>query len=754
MKLIFTLSFLICLLNSFSNEIGIWKEYFSKTGAKKVFANKSQVYCIYENGIFAYEQKSSEILHFSKINYTSDFGINNLSFSSNGLVVSYVNSNIDIIEDNITTNINDIKNLEIAGKKINNLTVIENELYVSASYGVSKINLLKKEISDTYYLYKNGEPLQIKDFQKVGDYFLVATSDGVYKANQNSLLNDPDNWSQIDTNSNVTKIIHGSRIIFLYQNGNSSYYKVSESLSNISSAIIETFALNDVTYSNNKFLLIYDNSIVTSINGIDTFTVFDESSKTRKFKSACFDEENNIWVADSVNGLVKVKNGVFEAAIQPNGPASNNVFDLNFSNSILYFSHGGHSNFSLNNLNYTGVSVLENNSWDQYSSFFLGNSRDIVSSTTNGDSEYFASWYDGIAETKNKNYSNKYGYNNTNGVLDTTYYSNNRIQISDLKFDKYGNLWGLNSQVPKPLFVKTFENYWYSFSLNLPIEGLYFDEILVDDINQKWGIIAKGSVRGLFVYDDNYTLENEYDDQFKLISTDVGQGALPSNNVNCITKDRNGKIWVGTYEGVCVFNNPSFVFSGYNFDAQQILITEGDYGQYLLSTEHVKCIAVDGGNRKWIGTLGAGLYLLSADGTEEIQHFTSENSPLPSNNIIDVAINSKNGEVFIGTDKGLMSYTSDATNGKNSQNNLKIFPNPVRQTYNSLITIDKLYTDANIKITDMNFNLIYEGFANGGRATWNGRDIDGNKVPTGVYMVFTSDEMGSEKISGKILIIK
>ena len=101
-----------------------------------------------------------------------------------------------------------------------------------------------------------------------------------------------------------------------------------------------------------------------------------------------------------------------------------------------------------------------------------------------------------------------------------------------------------------------------------------------------------------------------------------------------------------------------------------------------------------------------------------------------------------------------MSYTSDATNGKSSQNNLKIFPNPVRQTYNGLITIDKLYTDANIKITDMNFNLIYEAFANGGRATWNGRDVDGNKVPTGVYMVFTSDEVGSEKISGKILIIK
>ena len=143
-------------------------------------------------------------------------------------------------------------------------------------------------------------------------------------------------------------------------------------------------------------------------------------------------------------------------------------------------------------------------------------------------------------------------------MLDTTYYSNNRIQISDLKFDSYGNLWGLNSQVQKPLFVKTPQNEWYSYTLNLAIEGLYFDEILIDNSNQKWGIIAKGNGKGLFVYDDNNTIDNQYDDQYKLITTNLGQGALPNNNVNCITKDRNGEIWVGTYEGVCVFNNPSW----------------------------------------------------------------------------------------------------------------------------------------------------------------------------------------------------
>ncbi len=738
----------------FSNEIGLWKDYFSYKKVEKVFHQDSQIYCVTDNGLFSYNYKTKEVFLFNKLNYSSDFGINNLAFVSNSLIFSYKNSNIDVVFEHTTTNIPDIKNLDISGKKINNLTIVDNDLYVSASYGISKINLFKNEISDTYYIYKNGQALQINDFKKIGYSYVVATNKGVYKAYENSLLNDPNNWVQIDSNANVTKIINGSKLVFLYNNGSYKNYKISDDLSNIGSEVIETNKLNDITFCNNKFVLTYDNQVVISNNVTDTLHTYYEDSQFTKFKSACLDDEDNIWIADSINGLIKISDNNIKSTILISGPSSNSVFDLNFSNSKLYVSHGGHSNFSVNNLNYQGVSILENNSWKKYSSQFLANSRDIVSSTTIGNYEYFSSWYDGITEILNGNLSNKFGYNNTNGMLDTTYYSNNRIQISDLKFDSYGNLWGLNSQVQNPLFVKTPQNEWYSYTLNLAVEGLYFDEILIDNTNQKWGIIAKGSGKGLFVYDDKNTIDNLYDDQYKLITTNIGQGALPNNNVNCITKDRNGEIWVGTYEGVCVFNNPSLVFSGYNFDAQQILITEGNYGQYLLNTESVKCIAVDGGNRKWIGTLGAGLYLLSADGVQEIQHFTSENSPLPSNNIIDIAINSKNGEVFIGTDKGLMSYTSDATAGENSQNSLKIFPNPVREDYTGLITIDKLYTDANIKITDMNFNLIFEGYANGGRATWNGKNIEGNKVPTGVYLIFTSDNLGVEKISGKILIVK
>jgi len=345
----------------------------------------------------------------------------------------------------------------------------------------------------------------------------------------------------------------------------------------------------------------------------------------------------------------------------------------------------------------------------------------------------------------------KYGYQNTQGVLDTTFYSNNRIQISDIKFDNNNNLWGLNSQVEKPLFVKTAKDEWFSFSMNQDINGLYFDELIIDQANRKWGIIHDG---GLFVYSDNNTLSNHLDDEYKILNTNSGNGNLPSLNIYTIIEDLDREIWIGTDKGVAVFYYPELIFSGFNFDAQQILIQEGEYGQYLLSTERINCIKIDGANRKWVGTESSGLYLLSDDGLEQIHHFTTTNSPLFSNKIIDISINQLSGEVYIATDKGLISYRSDATIGEVKQEETYIFPNPVRENYQGNIAISQLVNNALVKITDINGVLVYQTIANGAQANWNGKNFNNEKVGTGIYLVFSVDSNGLEKIVSKILFIK
>ena len=220
-----------------------------------------------------------------------------------------------------------------------------------------------------------------------------------------------------------------------------------------------------------------------------------------------------------------------------------------------------------------------------------------------------------------------------------------------------------------------------------------------------------------------------------------------------IAEDLEGAIWVGTDKGVTVFYSPGLVFSDFNYDAQQILITEGNYGQYLLSEERVKCITVDGANRKWIGTEKSGVFLLSKDGQEEILHFTKNNSPLFSNNIVDIAINPNNGEVFIATEKGLISYRSDATEGSSKQRSTKVFPNPVREDYNGPIAISGLVTDARVKITDVSGEIIFETIANGGQAIWSGKNKFNERVATGIYLVLSTNMFGEEKMVSKILFI-
>ena len=465
---------------------------------------------------------------------------------------------------------------------------------------------------------------------------------------------------------------------------------------------------------------------------------------------ACLDNDNNLWVADSVNGLLKFNDYEYQETYMPEGPVRNEIYSLEFEENKLYLCHGGHANFTTNSLINDGVSIKNNyDDWINYDRYKLGNARDILEVAVNNGTEYYASWYHGIPEMRDGELVVKHGFANTNGALDTCWYSNNRIRISDIKFDSRGNMWALSSEVNHPVVVKSNNNTWYSFSINQNQVGLFLDDLLIDRYNQKWGVLAKGN--GLFVFTESGTIEDPSDDMYKLLNTNVGEGNLPSLQTYSLAEDLNGEIWVGTDKGIAVFYNPEAVFSEYNYDAQQILITTGDYGQYLLNEEKIKCIAIDGANRKWIGTEKSGVFLLSEDGQNEILHFTKNNSPLFSDNIIDITINHENGEVFIGTSSGLISYRSDATKGSFSQNKTHVFPNPVESDYSGPIAVSGLVANANVKITDMAGNLVYETTANGGQAVWNGKNKDGERAATGVYLVFSTDIYGEEKTVSKIL---
>ncbi|MEC7864218.1 MAG: hypothetical protein VYB55_04065, partial [Bacteroidota bacterium] len=645
----------------------------------------------------------------------------------------YNNCNIDLIKNHQIINISDIKRKEIPGlKSINNITLRNGTAYLSCTFGLVLIDLTKEEIKDTYNVGDENNMYEINGCAFLSDSIITATSEGVFYANVNSqTLSDYNSWTILPGHTNeetYDNIVSGNGNI----NGDYSYETIS------------------ISYNNNTLIRTKFDRI--TVNKDDGTYLELTHSKFENVLYALNDDENIIWVADDINGVLKFEDYEYQESFVPEGPVRNDVYSLEFEERKLYLSHGGHSNFGTNALINDGVSIKdEYDDWINYDNVKLGNSRDILEVAVQNGTEYYASWYHGIPELKDGKLIAKHGHSNTGGALDTTYYSNNRIRISDIKFDSDGNLWALSSEVNHPIVVKTRNDDWYSFSMNQNQVGLFFDDLLIDSYDQKWGVLARGN--GLFVFSDNNTIDNSNDDQYKLLNTNIGLGNLPSLQTYSLAEDLNGEIWVGTDKGIAVFYDPGSVFSGYNFDAQQILITEGDYGQYLLSEEKVKCITIDGANRKWIGTEKSGVFLLSEDGQKEVLHFTKNNSPLFSNNIIDIAINHENGEVFIGTDKGLISYRSDATKGPGSQGVTHVFPNPVNERYNGLIAISGLVADANVKITDVAGNLVFETAANGGEAIWSGKNKTGERAATGVYLVFSTDIYGKEKMVSKILFI-
>ncbi|MGM0407320.1 MAG: T9SS type A sorting domain-containing protein, partial [Bacteroidota bacterium] len=299
--------------------------------------------------------------------------------------------------------------------------------------------------------------------------------------------------------------------------------------------------------------------------------------------------------------------------------------------------------------------------------------------------------------------------------------------------------------------VKMSDENWYSFNFDSEISNILVSDIIVTENNHKW-VILPGN--GLFVFDDNNTPDNENDDLYKKLSVVDENGKIISNNVYSIAEDVNGVIWVGTDQGIVVYYNPSDVFETSAFYAQRITLTVDDVTQHLLNTELISSIAVDGANKKWLGTQNSGVYLVSKDGTEEINHFTEKNSPLLSNKINDVGIDHETGEVFFATDKGLISYRGSATMGSDEFRDVYVYPNPVRENYDGDVTIRGLVSDVNVKITDISGNIVYETTAEGGQATWNGKNFSGKRVSTGVYLVFCSNEDGTKTHITKLLFIR
>ena len=753
MKKILLFVFLSVVVDASAQRIGVWKDHLPFKNTIALCEHDEQLLVATESALFFANKSDNKIQRLSKVQGLSDVGISSLNGNETCAIVGYANGNIDLIEGRSIHNIPHLKNENILGdKRINAVSFRQEFAYLSCAFGIIEIDLNDKQINNTFLLNAAGN-LSVNNLVFYNDSLFAATDSGLYKASAIDNLSDYHSWSA-HGRSFLVKDLASDQLALYYTTKDSLYvYDVNKSICAINSrSFLEPTASGLFLLSPNKGYLVNEKGITEEYN-----------NDLIRFVSDIYTSGDTTWFADNANGLIKK---VFYnwQSFYPAGPLTEDVYSIDVNNSHLWVATGGID--SWNNANVKeGVFWSDYHNWTNLSDNYLETKDvvDVASNPFNSNETFITTWNDGLMQLswsyENSRFEKtaQYDHLNTNGHLatlnaDTSSSIYGWIRVKSIAFDDAGNLWGANSQVNNPLFVRKNNGDWHSFRFtSTNTTNTHLGDIVIDNIGQKW-VIVPGGV-GLVVYNDNNTIEDVQDDKDMIINSSLGTGNLPSTSVYSLAKDRDGEVWVGTNKGVAVFYNPENVFSGNNFDAQQILVEVDEYVEYLLANETVTAITVDGANRKWLGTQNGGVFLVSPDGTEQIHHFTEQNSPLFSNTITDIAVNHQTGEVFIGTSKGLISYISDATQGYETHQNVSVYPNPVRPEFNGTIAIKGLVQDADVKITDLNGTLVHETTALGGQAVWDGKNGYGERVQTGVYLVFSSNSFGTETNVAKILFI-
>lgn len=756
----------ILLLSFFTKaSVGDWTLYPAYHDVTYCEIAGDKVYILASGALFSFNTKDNEIITYDKLNSLSDVDITHIAYSDylNALIVIYSNANIDIIyDDGYTYNITDFKNSNVASKKINNISINNKSAYLSTEFGVVVLDLEKLEFKNTYstghntlctYLFK--------------DKLYTGTTDGLFKCDTVKNMLDKNNWENINEN----------KVDALCELDNKLYALVKSTGIHILNTETHTLS-NVVTKSGNEYNTIYkskENEIIAPAK--DKITIINKDGKntyTTSNSSYISKKGDIFWNCKGFGGFYKCnaedKTIVekLEIAI-PDSPIRNFCEFMKFTNDDKLIVSGGNINyFGLPENDKKGTLMqydINNHKWFNFPENEIKDITKLgylnICSADEDPTEpghiFASSFGHGLFEFRNGEFVQHYDFNNS--ALETAVNGNrNYVRVSYVTYDKNGNLWIINRGKDIVKVLKK-NNEWISLNYKDIENKKVMVKPLFDSRGWLW-ITSLDNGAGLFCAKLKNTPFDASDDETRTWwenFTNQDGTSYEVYQVPAICEDKDGTIWVGTDKGLFIIDNPEEFFNNGIF--KQIKIPRNDgtgLADYLMNGIYIKAMDIDAANRKWIGTLDNGIMLISEDGLETIHHFTTENSPLPSNYIESIAINHKTGEVFIGTDKGIASYKSDAIRPEENLKNSEIhaYPNPVKSNYNGNISIVGLTDDCNVKIVDGAGYLINEGISKGGMYTWNGRNQKGEKVSSGVYIVLLYDKNGNEGEVTKIIVTR
>ena len=748
-------------------KIGQWRTHFPYRTGLSVATSTDAVYWATGLSILKMSKADLSVERLDKLNSLNDIGAQLVRYNatSKTLLVAYKNNNIDLVrtEGGATLNISDIKNnINITGDKtIYNAIFNGDTAFLACGFGVSRLNLKRGEFISTTFTKLKTFGVALFDGK-----IWAATEGGIYTVPNDAKLNilDFKIWKKMDVVDGFPAT-YASRAITVF-NGK-LYFDIDDKLNvlnpngPLSIATENGFSIKYLAEGGRNLLVGW--ACKGNCNG--KVTLIDKNGVAKPLAGGGVnrptdgveDAEGRVWLGDEYNGyrfLARATDGQC-TVVEFDSPYSSKSSAIAANDTSVWVAFDRLNGINAADLR-EGFASLKNAKWLNYNGFNPdyqdGLDANCVAIHPKDGRAFVGTYSKGLYEIKDNKIQKRHDASNTGGVIQAGVADPGRQRIAGMAFDTKGNLWLANNEGANALIVLKSDGKWAKMA---PIPSRSVHQVVVDGAGFKW-LIVKGSQSGIIVFDEGKNIDDPTDDRVRLIDNSNFPKELQNAGIQCLATDLNGAVWVGTTNGVAVFECGSDPFRT-ACAGRLVVASLSNISEYLLREKLVSSIAIDGANRKWFGTT-SGLFVTSADGREEIAKFNTENSPLPSNNITALAVR-PNGEVFVGTSDGLMSFRSDATEGgtfNKPEDQIIAFPNPVRPDYQGIIAIKGFARDANVKVTDANGSIVFETKAFGGQAIWDGKDFNGRRVSTGVYFVLATNTRNldaPEAVVTKILVV-
>ena len=756
--------------NAYAQSIGSWQIYPAYTVCTYNIPVGHRVYALMESNLMAYDTDDQSITTFDWMRQLNDVTIEFIRYSEQAhrLIIIYDNGNIDLLStenDDDVINMAQLKNSSMQNKKVNNVHVVGSLAYVCTGFGIVVVDMSEAIISKTYNLETS-----ITACTATNTHIYAASAAGLWQGSLNDNLQDKNNWKKLNNSFAATFMEFFDGFLWA-QVGNNVMVSNSEITS--FSKLIQLNKATFWTKSDNQ--LIVGNAQTTCIfNSKD-----DYQSITGPFTwNQLTLQGNTFWASDGYEGLqaYTLDDKTFQLVTQkihPNSPLHNYTYHLRYSGDRLMIA-GGNRHYTASSRPGTAMILESDGTWINFDpqsvATLLPNENyqdvtNIVNDPKDASHFYVGTTRSGIFEFRDDKCIGHIGLENSpmQSILPAVATPQYFVVGDGLQYDRDGNLWVLNctqGRQDTTIRVMRPDGTWTGIPCPDVQAASTLDNIYFDSRGWAWITSRRMDERGIFMLDYKNTIDNSADDHRQLRGTLINQDgtSYSPDGFFCAAEDIDGSVWVGTNLGPFLIADPT-TFRNTNFNFEQVKVSRNDgsgLADYLLNGIPITAIAIDGGGRKWFGTQENGIFFISADCQEEIYHFTTENSPIPSDDIFDIVIHPTNGQVMFATDKGLCSFVSDATAPEEElhKDSIDIFPNPVDADYNGPIIVRGLVENCEVKITSATGQLIYRGNSNGGTFTWNGCNTHGKRVASGIYNLIASTSDGKKAVIRKIAFVR